>query len=158
MKKILVLLTVMICASFTSIHQDSVFGALNALTVGTWTMKTRRGIICEQWQKKSDRLLSGRSFQVSGTDTSWLENLELSVTGEVITYHSQVNGQNNGKAIPFRLTAAKDGQFIFSNPAHDFPQRIIYQFVTKDSIHAWIEGQVNGKERKSDFYYARKPF
>jgi hypothetical protein len=158
MKRILMLLTVMICVSFTGLRQNSVFDELNTLTGGTWIMKTRKGMICEQWQKKNNRLLSGRSFQISGADTSWLENLELSVTGEVITYHSQVNGQNDGKAIPFTLTASKDGQFIFSNPVHDFPQRIIYQFVTKDSIHAWIDGKINGKERKSDFYYVRKPF
>jgi hypothetical protein len=157
MKKLSFLFAVIVCTSFTNTRQDAVFSELTTLTGGTWTMKTRKGMICEQWQKDNNRLLSGRSFQVSGTDTSWLENLELAATGEAITYHSQVNGQNDGKAIPFTLTAAKDGRFVFSNPTHDFPQRIIYEFVTKDSVHAWIEGTINGKERRSDFYYGRKP-
>lgn len=158
MKQILILLLVIICVSFTNTRQDTPFGQLRMLAGGTWTMKTRKGMICEQWYMKNNRQLSGRSFQVSGTDTSWLENLELSATGNVITYHSQVNGQNDGKAIPFTLTESKDGRFIFSNPAHDFPQRIIYQFVTNDSIHAWIDGKINGKDRKSDFYYVRKSY
>lgn len=35
----------------------------------------------------------------------------------------------------------------FEDPAHDFPQRVIYRRVTPDSIHARIEGIVRGQER-----------
>ncbi len=156
MKKMFIFSAVTLLLSFTAILQQPAMQELQNLAGGTWTMKTRKGQICEQWQKKSGSQLSGRSYQVAGSDTSWLENLDLSANGNVITYSSQVNGQNDGKAVPFTLTESKDGQFIFSNPAHDFPQRIIYHFVTKDSVHAWIDGKINGKERKSDFYYVRK--
>ena len=40
---------------------------------------------------------------------------------------------------------------IFSNPAHDFPQWIIYRLRGSDSLVARIEGTRNGQLRGIDF-------
>ena len=53
------------------------------------------------------------------------------------------------------MIPSKEGTFTFENAKHDFPSRISYTNPVKDSIHAWIEGTVNGEARKSDFYYKR---
>ena len=43
---------------------------------------------------------------------------------------------------------------VFENPKHDFPQRIRYR-LKGDTLHARIEGTINGKERAIDFPYQR---
>jgi hypothetical protein len=48
-----------------------------------------------------------------------------------------------------------DGAITFSNPAHDFPQRIIYRRAGADSLHARIEGTRNGQPRGVDYAYVR---
>jgi hypothetical protein len=156
MKSILLLLTTLILFSYTLHRQQPAFQQLHTLAGGTWVMKTKKGFLCERWEKKDANTLHNQSYRVAGTDTSLLERVELIQQGNTITYNSMVMDQNGSKTIPFKLVEAKDGQFIFANPEHDFPQRIIYHLVSQDSLHAWIDGKMNGKEGRSDFYYKRQ--
>jgi hypothetical protein len=131
------------------------FQALYQLTGGSWRMKTAKGVTGERWKKVSNDELQNQAFKINGKDTMLLERVQLVKKGNDVYYISMVQNQNDGKSVPFKLTESANNQFIFSNPAHDFPQRIVYQFVTQDSIHAWIDGQYNGKFIKQDFYYKR---
>ena len=61
--------------------------------------------------------------------------------------------QNAGKPVEFKMSAATPDSFVFENPAHDFPKKIIYQFVRgKNQILASIEG--NGK--RMEWLYSKK--
>ncbi|MES2427291.1 MAG: DUF6265 family protein [Bacteroidota bacterium] len=75
--------------------------------------------------------------------------------GNDIYYVPTVTGQNAGKEVLFELTSTTNGEYIFTNPEHDFPQRVVYQFITADSLHAYVDGQYNGKFVKQDFHYKR---
>jgi hypothetical protein len=141
--------------SFT-ILQNSAFQQLYGLTGGVWVMKTSKGLLGETWKKHGATKISNHAFKVSGADTVWLETVDLEQKGDVITYTSTVKDQKAGQSVPFTLISSENGRFVFSNPQHDFPQRIIYHFINKDSLHAWIEGNSNGKEHRSDFYYSRR--
>jgi hypothetical protein len=155
MKKILFACLLFLSVSF-SVRQSTTFQQLYVLTGGVWVMKTSKGALCEEWKKQGTAKLSNRAFKVNGADTGWLETVDLEQKGNTITYTSTVKDQNTGKAVPFTLISSEDGKFVFSNPQHDFPQRIIYHFITRDSLHAWIEGTSKGKEHRSDFYYSRR--
>ncbi len=37
------------------------------------------------------------------------------------------------------------------NPAHDFPQRIIYSLKSPTQLYARIEGTINGEFKKQEF-------
>ncbi len=126
-----------------------------AALCGTWKMESRRGAIYEHWNKQSSEELLGKSFKLNGVDTILLEDVRLTSTGNNIFYTPVVTGQSQGKPVQFRLITWNDKQFIFENKEHDFPQRVIYHLLNKDSVHAWIEGTKDGKERRSDFYYKR---
>ena len=56
---------------------------------------------------------------------------------------------------PFRLKECGPGKAVFENPAHDFPQRVIYQLVHQDTLHARIEGTLKGTARGSDWWWTR---
>lgn len=55
----------------------------------------------------------------------------------------------------FTSTVASDTLMIFENPAHDFPQRMIYRRQGSDSLTARIEGPGTGGTRGVDFRFAR---
>lgn len=151
----------LVMGSFLKI-QPTPFRQLQQLAGGTWVMHSKVATTCEEWKVRSADLLSSRSYRIKGKDTTQLETVELSQKGNEVYYTSTVPDQNHAKPVAFKLIDAGNNQFTFSNPAHDFPQRIVYRFVGKDSLHAWIEGTYLSegttvpKEMRRDFYYARK--
>ena len=151
MKSIAMLILGLVTA--TTCQQD-VFSELQQLS-GTWMMETRRGAIYENWKRTGKDEMQGKSFKINGTDTMTLENVRLSKTGDGLFYSPVVSDQNEGKPVSFKMIDSKNHTFIFENKEHDFPQRVIYHLVSKDSVHAWIEGTKNGKEGRADFYYKR---
>lgn len=153
--KTLTLLAAIFITNICLAQQKLDFQPLNRLVGGSWHMKTAKGITAETWKKINNDELHNRAFKIIGKDTTLLEKVQLIKKGNDIYYISTVQNQNEGKPVSFKLTESTNNQFVFSNPTHDFPQRIIYHFVTQDSIHAWIDGQYNGKLVKQDFYYKR---
>ncbi len=156
MKKEILLIALVLSLIDSYAQQTNNFKPLVMLTGGSWQMKTAKGVTGETWKKVNDNELHNQGYKVNlAGDTSLLENVQLIKKGNDIYYMSLVKNQNEGKSVPFKLTTSTGKQFIFTNPAHDFPQRIVYEFITPDSLHAWIDGQNNGKFAKQDFYYKR---
>ena len=123
---------------------------------GTWTMKMKKGTIMESWQAHNDSTLLGESLMISLTGQSnVLENLKLSYQSGTYYYVSKVKGQNNGQEVKFTITSFSENGFVAENPYHDFPKRITYELINKDSIHAFIDGGVSMPAKRSDFYYSR---
>ena len=129
------------------------FSPLYKLTGGTWQMKTAKGYSCERWVKTNSNQLNGVAFDVAAKDTTVLERVTLLNKAGIISYN--VTGAKSGDKTSFKLTSTKNGQFVFEDPKHDFPQRVVYHFVKPDSIHAWVDGKYKGKYEKVDYYYKR---
>ncbi len=124
---------------------------------GTWmTKKKNGGAIMETWIISNDSTLNGESLFIAATGSSKvLESLELSYRKEEYYYTSTVKGQNNNQAVSFKITSYSETGFVAENPEHDFPKRITYELIGKDSIHAFIDGGPDMPDKKSDFYYSR---
>ena len=149
MKKLPVIIF-LFCMSFTA---DDAFRQLQQLS-GTWTMKTKKGEINEVWDVESKTLMTGASFLVT-KDTLIMERIRLEKQGSDIFYIPTVEDQNNKQPVNFRLVSSTNRKFTFENKTHDFPQRIIYRFVSNDSLIARIEGISRGKFKFSEYYYSR---
>ena len=143
-----------VATGYSQPFSENDFKALEGLE-GLWKMETSRGAIYEKWQAKTNNKMTGRSYRINNTDTIVMERIELYREGNDIIYRPVVSNQNNQQAVSFRLISITDGRYVFENKAHDFPQRIIYKIVSKDAVHARIEGIRNGQERGSDFRYSR---
>lgn len=154
MNRLFLAALIMFCYNINA-QQQLPFEALTKLTGGTWQMKTKKGYICEQWNLKGEKELAGTGFSVSGKDTTIQERVKLVKNATDIYFVPLVTNQNGGKEVQFKLISATNQEYVFSNPAHDFPQRIVYKFISPDSLHAWVDGQHNGKFVKQDFYYSR---
>lgn len=153
----IILLTMLLLATLTdAVSQDASarFKQLQAI-IGNWSMQTKKGIIYESWSQASDSSLTGKSYRIVGEDSLLLEELGLVRKGNDIFYIPAVRNQNGQEPVTFKLLKVENDNYVFDNPAHDFPQRIIYHLPKSNTMHAWIEGMDKGIYRKSDFYYKK---
>lgn len=123
--------------------------------MGTWEIKSSKGVLYESWKKGSYNEFVGKSYIIKDNDTLVLETIQLINESDRIFYIPTVNNQNEGLPIRFEAkTFAKDS-LLFENQEHDFPQNISYTKITKDSIVAKISGTVNGEVRSQTFRMRR---
>ena len=157
MKKIIVsFIVIFLLAAFATKTNERSIQSFKWLE-GSWVMKKKNGSsIMESWHPQNDSTMLGESLGLSATGQSKvLENLTLAYKNGAYYYISKVNGQNNGEAISFKLTSHSEKGFVAEKPDHDFPKRITYELVNKDSIHAFIDDGPANPNKKSDFYYSR---
>jgi hypothetical protein len=99
-------------------------------------------------------VMLGMSRTVAGDRVVEYEALRIETRDGRLVYVAQPSGQSLAE---FPATSASDTAAVFANPAHDFPQRILYRRLSRDSIVARVEGVRGGVERGIDFRYARVP-
>lgn len=117
---------------------------------GWWQKATPEGIVFEEWHMSGDAM-AGRSGFIKGKDTMISETISLESKGGDIYYIPTVKGQNNDQPVPFRFTGAAADSFIFENPEHDFPSKIVYKKLSATSLVATISGKIQGKEQAESF-------
>ena len=59
----------------------------------------------------------------------------------------------NQKIALFAIVEYSPKKITFENKEHDFPQRIIYEFHKCGKLTAAIEGNVNGKCKRTEFSF-----
>lgn len=122
---------------------------------GCWRATTPRHTIDEQWMAPSGDMLLGMSRgtrRIAGRDTVVeYEFMRIFARGDSVIFRAHPKGQAGGE---FPAERMDDSSVVFANPAHDFPQRILYR-ISGDSLHASIEGQHHGKPLTVPFPFAR---
>lgn len=118
--------------------------------IGEWEMADAEGRLVERWTKVNDTLMKGFSYQVVQGDTVFSETMECYLSGTEVFYVPTVSGQNDGKSVVFRMADHAGDSVSFVNPEHDFPSRIVYRRVGRDSLVASIEGMIEGTFRRQE--------
>ncbi|WP_432410688.1 DUF6265 family protein [Rasiella sp. SM2506] len=126
-----------------------------AWLVGDWTHSTEKEHFYENWTQANDSTLKAHSFILVETDTVFEERVTLQQNNNDVFFTVIAYNQNDDTPVTFKMIPSDKGTFIFENLQHDFPSRISYANPVKDSIHAWIEGTVDGEYQKVAFYYKR---
>jgi hypothetical protein len=121
---------------------------------GIWKMDTGNKELFEEWKDALDGQLAGKSYQISAGARKELESVRIFSIGSNVYYAPIAFGQNSDQEVLFALKEINRGQYIFENKQHDFPQRIAYQLIGRDSLHAYIEGEIEGKLKRINFRYA----
>lgn len=120
--------------------------------IGTWQNKSPEGLLVEKWQKQNDSTYTGKSYFLAGKDTAFAENIVLQQRSGKLYYIPTVKNQNGGKPVKFTQTGSG---LVFTNPAHDYPQKITYKQVKPDSLVAEISGMSKGKFKSEKFPMGR---
>lgn len=123
--------------------------------LGAWENTSDAMQFTEIWQKKNDSTFTGNGYGIEKGDTIFKEKLELAERLGKVYYVATVNEHLAGKPTTFALVADSAKTWIFENPNHDFPQRIIYKQLSENALHARVEGTVNGKAQGEEFHMHR---
>lgn len=114
---------------------------------GYW-LACESGETAESWIGAGRGVLLGANLSRSG-----FEFLRIAENEEGrLTYYAMPNGRS--PPTPFELVSNVDQRAVFENPAHDFPQRIIYER-NGDVMVARVEGQADGRNDGIEWRFSR---
>jgi hypothetical protein len=146
---ILLLFTIVSCKNSEANEKDKI-KKTNWL-LGKWENKVDEGVLSENWKRLNDSTFQAESFFIKDKDTLHFETIHLQQKGEELFYNATVKGQNNDKPVTFNMTSETDKKLVFENPKHDYPQKITYTLINKDSLVAEISGIQQGKPSSEKF-------
>lgn len=119
---------------------------------GCWAAVGAEAGSGEQWTSVAGGTLLGVSRTVKGERTVFHEFLIIRETADGgLEYVAAPSGQ---ATTAFRAVHVGEREVTFENPAHDFPQRILYRR-DGDRLAARIEGTTEKGERGVDFPFVR---
>ena len=121
---------------------------------GCWARSNGARLVEESWQLPRAGMMLGVGRTVNGNTLVEYEQTRIYQKGDTLVYAASPSGQ---APTEFRARPPYTNEVIFENLAHDFPQRVRYKRIGKDSLHARVEAKRNGAERGVDFLYARVP-
>jgi hypothetical protein len=126
--------------------------------IGNWHNQLDGGDLTENWTKLNDSTFTSRTLFIIGKDTIHDESIVLTQKGNHLLYIPTVKGQNNDKPVEFKFNSEtdKENEFIFENPAHDYPKKIVYKKINDTSLVASIYGKQDGKDVNENYPMTKK--
>lgn len=127
--------------------------------LGDWEKKDSIGTLSESWKSENDSTFAGNSYFIldnKNEDTVHSESIELMEDMEHLIYTATVIGQNNDEPVPFQMTEMSDSLLVFTNPKHDYPQKIQYKLNKDNSILATVSGKIKNKESSESYLMQKK--
>ena len=123
--------------------------ALDWLT-GCWVGVSKDQHTEECWLHPAGGIMLGLSRTVSSEATGF-EFFRIGPYEQGLAYFASPSG---GPATPFRLVEVAPGRAVFSNPDHDFPQRLIYS-LEGDTLRANVAASEDGEWRGFEVEWRR---
>ncbi len=120
--------------------------------IGEWEQTQRHETFKEKWTKSGDTFY-GNGIMLYKQDTIFQESMTLVDREKTVYYETTSPNENGGKTIAFTLTQCSKTKWVFENPAHDFPKKIIYKFNSDDHLEVQVEG--DQKEKNLFFEFQR---
>jgi hypothetical protein len=115
-----------------------------AWLAGCWEIDSGTRRVVERWSAPENGQMTGSSRTTMNGAPRASERLRLFFNGDTAVYEALPSGQ---ALTQFKAATFTDREVVFANPAHDFPQRIVYTRVGQDSLVARIEGELGGRPR-----------
>ena len=119
-----------------------------AVLAGCWERNENNSVYTEQWMKPAGDAMVGATRTVKNGKLSNWEFMRVETRADGIYFIAQP--RENPAETAFKLIKSTAGEFVFENPQHDFPQRVIYK-ISGNALTGRIEGKNNGKPIAIDF-------
>jgi hypothetical protein len=119
--------------------------------IGSWKAIDKNGTSTEVWKRSNDSTYNATSGMPNKDGkTVPFENIELVYKNNRYYYIVTAVDQNDNKPITFAIAKISRNGFVAENMQHDFPKRISYKLINKDSIQASID---DGLPKPKKIYY-----
>jgi len=119
---------------------------------GCWSRTTAISVVEEQWMAPRGGTLLGMSRTTTNGAVREYEHLRIFTKGDTLVYAASPSGQAYTE---FRSKTIDAREIVFENLNHDYPQRIGYKSISRDSPLAYIEGPNGGTTRRINFPLVR---
>ena len=119
---------------------------------GKWKIDTDKFEAYEEWKLKDNTEIVGTSYSIKNGEMNKSEDLFIKKIGN---YWGYIAIPKNQMPALFILKSSVNNKYVFENPEHDFPQRIIYEFVQEKRISVIVEGVEKGKPKKLNFSFIK---
>ncbi|KAA8485375.1 hypothetical protein BDE36_2079 [Arcticibacter tournemirensis] len=103
----------------------------------------------EMWALEAPNSMKGQGETIKGTDTIFVEKLELLIKDKHIFY--VVDGLDNQEPTHFKITEISDDSFVCENKEHDFPKKIAYKRTDQG-----MTATISGDGKSIDFIFIKK--
>ena len=110
---------------------------------GSWSSDSADVRIEEHWAAPRGGLMVGMHRDVARGRAVSFEFLRIVDEDSTLAYLASPRGR---PATRFGLERMGERMVAFSNPRHDFPQRITYWLDDAKRLHARVEGRLGGRE------------
>lgn len=120
--------------------------------LGEWQLEDMP--VVEKWTY-IDGQFRASVIVTSGADQMKTEEIQIIENEDGVFYEAEVEDQNNGDPILFKMIFSDTNKLIFENKEHDFPQRITYELLDDNKLTATIDGMLDGVSKSMDFKYNR---
>ncbi|MFZ1685374.1 MAG: DUF6265 family protein [Candidatus Zixiibacteriota bacterium] len=126
---------------------------------GLYVMESSNGMIIETWTRTDDGSYHGTGITIKSGNRISIEKMRIELNGgRGIVFVADVPHNNAEVLFDLIEYSSDDGyRFVFENPTHDYPQRVIYQFrPDQNTLLGRIEGTINGQFKATDFPYLKR--
>jgi hypothetical protein len=138
----------LVLASAGAIAHEAPIDKLSWLA-GCWSHTGAEKGSVEMWTLPAGGTMLGVARTVkNGKTVEWEHTMIRETEPGIWAYVAKPSRQLEAA---FPIKSIGDGEVIFENPQHDFPQRIIYKRDGAEGIKARIEGVSKGKEKAFDY-------
>jgi hypothetical protein len=144
-------LTLALLASLAGVSNSQAQGLEQAAWLaGCWALEGAEPGSMEQWTPPAGGAMLGLARTLKNGRMGSYEFLQIrEMAGARMAYVARPSGQAE---VRFPLLRAAEGELVFENLGHDFPQRISYQRQVDGRLLARIEGRrPGGEQRVVDF-------
>ncbi len=123
-----------------------------AWLAGSWVERKDGTVTEETWLPPGGGMMIAVNRTVAPGKRTTFELLRIESRDGRPVYVASPGGQSPTEFKSIEATATR---VVFENPAHDFPQRILYWREDSDILFARIEGKIQGKERARQWRFER---
>ncbi|MGD9978018.1 MAG: DUF6265 family protein [Bacteroidales bacterium] len=120
--------------------------------IGNWKSTQTDGVFLESWSKYDDNTMTGRAYNIVKSDTLFSELLQIHRVGSFWVYIATIEP---GYPTTFTLINADADKWIFVNYEHDFPQRVVYTKKEDGTLHAVVEGDMDGIQMSEEYLLSK---
>jgi len=114
---------------------------------GCWRLESGARVVEEMWMSPAGGVMLGVGRTVSNGRAVDHEFMQIRGDAGRVVFVANPSGQPEAS---FQMIKSGAREVVFQNPAHDFPQRVMYR-LQDGTLTGRIEGTQNGKPRSADF-------